>query len=79
MRGSIGAGGFERLRVVMSLGLSAMVLVGLCFRDPHPLPLPAALRLQGEGSDSFSLAAIFAAGEKVRMRGGTGTGEIKCR
>ena len=49
MRGSAGAGGFERLRVVMSLGLPAMVLGWLCFRDPHPFPLPAALRLQGEG------------------------------
>ena len=36
MRGSAGAGGFERLRVVMSLGLPAMVLGGLCFRDPSP-------------------------------------------
>ena len=57
--------------------MPAMVLVGLCFRDLHPLPLPAALRLQGEGSDSFSLAAIFAAGEKVRMRGSIGAGGFK--
>jgi hypothetical protein len=30
--------------------------------------------LQGEGSDSFASAAFFAAGEKVRMRGGAGAG-----
>ena len=78
MRGSAGAGGFERPRVLMCLGLPAMVLGGLCFRDPSPGLSPKSFhdfRERGlQARDSFASAQRSGAGEKVRMRGSAGAG-----